>query len=316
MRKLLLIALFLFSYSSFSQITDGEKKLKSVRTDTVDGWKRGGLININFTQVSLTNWAAGGENSISLNGFSSLFANLKKGKSTWDNTLVLAFGQVKQGGSKYIKSDDKIQFTSKYGRKASQDWYYAGLLDFQTQFTVGYSDAENSRGRISDFMAPGYFLGAIGMDYKPSSNFTVFISPVTAKLTVVNDDDLAKAGAFGVQGIEYSSVDSSITTQFENTRLEVGGYLRMMYKREVMENVSYQTNLGLFSSYTDDPTHIDVNWDNIINMKVNKYINASFTTSLIYDHDISIQDNDGKVGPRTQFKYVLGVGFAYKFGDK
>ncbi|MBL4709076.1 MAG: DUF3078 domain-containing protein [Flavobacteriales bacterium] len=315
MRKVIVIALLLIGSSTFAQVTDGEKELKTVRTDTVDGWKKGGLINFTFTQVSLTNWAAGGENSISLNGFSSLFANLKKGKSTWDNTLILAFGQVKQGGSKYVKSDDRLQFTSKYGRKASKDWYYAGLFDFQSQFTVGYSDAENRKGRISDFMAPGYFLGAIGMDYKPSDNFTVFISPVTAKLTVVNDDDLARVGAFGVQGDEFNNTNVK-TEKFENTRLEIGGYLRMMYKREVMENVSFQTNLGLFSSYTDDPTHIDVNWDNIITMKVNKYINASFTTSLIYDHDILIQDNDGDVGPRTQFKYVLGIGFAYKFGDK
>jgi hypothetical protein len=318
MKKIILIASFLIGINTFAQVTDGEKALKTVRTDTAEGWKKGGLVNINFTQVSLTNWAAGGENSVSLNGLTSLFANLKKGKSTWDNSLILAFGQLKQGSTDYIKSDDKIQFTSKYGRKASKDWYYAALLDFQSQFTVGYTDAANKSGRISDFMAPGYFLGAIGMDYKPSSNFTVFISPITAKLTVVNDDRLAAAGAFGVDAGEFAggNSDSTILKNGESTRLEVGGYLRMMYKREVMENVNYQTNLGLFSSYTDDPTHIDVNWDNIITMKVNKYINASFTTSLIYDHDIAINLGDNKVGPRTQFKYVLGVGFAYKFGDK
>jgi hypothetical protein len=96
----------------------------------------------------------------------------------------------------------------------------------------------------------------------------------------------------------------------------------MMYKRKIMENISYQTNLGLFSNYANNPANIDVNWDNVLNMKVNKYISASITTSLIYDDDIDIAEtnkNTGDqdiLGPRTQFKYVLGVGFAFIFGDQ
>lgn len=328
MKKLILIATILFGLSSFAQVTDGKKKLKTVRKDTTDGWKRGGLININFTQVSLTNWAAGGQNSVSIAGFSSLFANYKKGNSTWDNTLIMQFGQVNQGGQGFIKSDDRIQLTSKYGKKATENWYYAGLFDFQSQFTVGYSEPNNSATKISDFMAPAYFLGALGMDYKPSDNFTLFIAPVTVKYTVVNNDDLARAGAYGVQGDEFDA-NGVQTESFENTRLEVGGYLRMMYKKKLMENVTYQTNLGLFSNYANNPLNIDVNWDNIFNMIVNKYITASITTSLIYDDDVDITvlNSDGtpqlrpdgitaEIGPRTQFKYVLAIGFAYTFGDK
>ena len=330
----LILALVIGSANGFTQVTKGvddliddEKKLKKVTTDSTDGWQRGGLVNINFTQVSLTNWAAGGQNSISLAGFSSLFANYKQGKSTWDNTLVMQFGQVKQGGNSFVKSDDRLQFTSKYGRDAGKNWYYAALFDFQTKFTVGYSESNNSATRISDFMAPAYFLGALGMDYKPNKNFTLFIAPVTAKYTVVNDDSLAFEGAYGVQGFKVDN-DGTVTN-FENTRLEIGGYLRVNYKKQIMENITYQSNLGLFSNYTNNPQNIDVNWDNILNMKVNKYISASITTSLIYDDDVKIAvlKDDGtpkvradgatpEVGPRTQFKYVLGVGFAYTFGDK
>ena len=160
MKKLILIATILFGLSSFAQVTDGKKKLKTVRKDTTDGWKRGGLININFTQVSLTNWAAGGQNSVSIAGFSSLFANYKKGNSTWDNTLIMQFGQVNQGGQGFIKSDDRIQLTSKYGKKATENWYYAGLFDFQSQFTVGYSEPNNSATKISDFMEWRLFFHA------------------------------------------------------------------------------------------------------------------------------------------------------------
>ena len=219
-----------------------------------------------------------------------------------------------------------MQLTSKYGREAGNNWYYAALLDFQTQFTVGYNDPLNRKGRISDFMAPAYVLGALGMDYKPSSDFTVFVAPVTAKFTIVNDDSLAFRGEYGVQGYEVDA--NGTVTDFENTRMEIGGYLRLNYKKQIMENITYQTNLGLFSNYANNPQNIDVKWDNILNMKVNKYISASITTSLIYDDDVDIavlkddgtaatrEDGSPEIGPRTQFKYVLGVGFAYTFGDK
>ncbi|MDA9312946.1 DUF3078 domain-containing protein [Vicingaceae bacterium] len=319
MKRFILIILLLSGLNSFTQVADSEKKLKKLRADSADGWEKGGLVNLNFTQVSLTNWAAGGQNSISTAGFSSLFSNYKKGKSTWDNSLVLQFGQVKQGGKGFIKSDDRLQFTSKFGRDAGKFWYYAALLDFQTQFTVGYAEPNNSATKISDFMAPAYFVGALGMDFKPTNNFALFIAPITAKYTVVGDDSLAFRGAYGVQAHEVDG--NSGITNFENTRLEIGGYLRLMFKKKIMENISYQTNLGLFSNYANKPQNMDINWDNLLNMKVNKYISASITTSLIYDDDvnITISKDDGstpKVGPRTQFKYVLGVGLAFTLGDK
>ncbi|MBK8927540.1 MAG: DUF3078 domain-containing protein [Crocinitomicaceae bacterium] len=49
----------------------------------MDGWKKGGLTALNISQVGLTNWAAGGQSSIALNGIVSLYANLKIGKSIW-----------------------------------------------------------------------------------------------------------------------------------------------------------------------------------------------------------------------------------------
>lgn len=325
MKKLILILAVSFSTAAFAQLTDAEKKLRSANSDTTNGWKKGGTFGLNATQVSFNNWAAGGENSVNINSLMNLYANFKKDKSSWDNLLNLNYGLSKQGDGEFIKADDRIEFNSKYGRKATADWYYAALFNFKSQFAPGYIDAEEQTGLTSDFMAPGYFLGAIGMDYKPNPNFTVFISPVSAKLTVVSVQSLANQGAFGVEGATYAggNPDSTLLTEGETTRLEVGGYLRMMYKRELMKNVSFQTNFDVFSSYTDDPTHLDVNWNNLLSMKVNQYINASVSTALIYDHDITISETKEVngveettiLGPRTQFKYVIAVGFQYKFGE-
>lgn len=300
----------------FSQVTEKEDNLKKQSVDSVDGWKKGGTITINMSQVSLTNWSAGGQNSISTNGILSLFAHLKKGKSMWENYLDIGYGTIKQGkDAPWWKTDDKIDFTSKYGQKAFSNWYYAGLLNFKTQMTAGYNYPDDST-KISDLLAPGYLLGAIGMDFKPSDNFTLFIAPLTAKVTIVNDQTLADAGAFGVEPAVYTDY-GEVLTPGENIRNEFGGYLRMFYKRDIMENVSFQTKLDLFSNYMENPQNIDVSWEVLISMKVNKYISATLATHLLYDDDIDIEWTDKNdllhVGPTTQFKEVLGVGFSYKF---
>ncbi len=68
--------------TSFSQMSaETEKLLKDQRngnssSDTL--WKTGGLVNVNFSQVYLSNWAGGGQNAISTQGILSLFANYSK----------------------------------------------------------------------------------------------------------------------------------------------------------------------------------------------------------------------------------------------
>ncbi|MGB0887807.1 MAG: DUF3078 domain-containing protein [Vicingaceae bacterium] len=318
MKKVLFVVALITAVGNLSaQTTEAEKNLKKQSKDTIDGWKIGGVASLNLTQVSLTNWSAGGENSLSVNGLLSLFANLKKGNSTWDNSLDLSYGLLQQGDADIRKTDDKIDFTSKYGQKAFKNWYYAGLVNFKSQMTAGYNYPDDST-EISNFLSPAYVLGAIGMDYKPSEVFTLFISPITMKMTIVNDETLANSGAFGVEAAIYDDF-GNITTKGEPTRVEYGGYLRALFKKDIMKNINLQSKLELFSNYQENPGNIDVNWEVLIAMKVNKYISATLSTQLLYDHDIDIavdDNNDGivdAVGPRTQFKEVLGVGLSYKF---
>lgn len=318
MKKIFYVILLIaINNSAFAQTTEAEANLKKQSKDTLDGWKTGGLFSVNFTQVSLTNWSAGGENSISLNGILSVFANYKRGNSTWDNSLDLGYGFLKSGKESTRKTDDKIDFTSKYGQKASKNWYYAGLVNFKSQMAVGYNYPDDSN-EISNFLAPAYILGAIGMDYKPSDVFTMFISPITSKITIVNDRTLADAGAYGVDAAEYDALGKKISDG-KLIRSEYGGYLRALLKKDVMENVNLQTKLELFSNYSENFGNIDVNWEVLIGLKVNKYISATISTQLLYDDDVDIavdSNDDGivdKVGPRVQFKEVLGVGLNVKF---
>ena len=61
MRKIFIVILSLISISAAAQVTEKEKDLRKVNADTVQGWKKGGIFTLAFSQVSLTNWAAGGK---------------------------------------------------------------------------------------------------------------------------------------------------------------------------------------------------------------------------------------------------------------
>ena len=314
--KFLYVILFylIFTYASLAQLTDAEKKLRAVNADTIMGWKKGGLFALNLAQTSLTNWAAGGQNSAAVNGIFSAFANYKQGKSAWDNSLDIGYGILKQGkDASPMKTDDKFDFFSKYGMEAFKNFYWSGLMNFRTQMRPGYKypDTEN---KISDLFSPAYLLVAAGMDYKPNPYFSAFIAPLTGKFTFVNDAELSAAGAFGV-------------TPGQNSRSEFGGYLRAIFskndfKDEFMKNVAFTSKIDLFSNYGHNPQNIDITWENLIGLKVNKFLSVNFNTVLMYDDDIKVPvDRNGNgefesteaPGPRTQFKEILGVGFSYKF---
>lgn len=327
MKKLFLLSLGLTTALSFAQVTEGEKELTTVNTDTVDGWSKGGYFSLNGSQTSLTNWVAGGQNSVTVNGLFGVYADLKRGSMTWENSLDLGYGILKQSnelfqstGSKWIKTDDRIDLTSKFGQKASDSWYYAALTNFRTQSTAGYA-YPNDTIEISGFLAPAYWLTAIGMDYKPNKKFSLFVAPITSKFTFVNDQTLADAGSFGVTAAEEDANGMAIVGTGKRMRTEFGGYLRMKYKTNLAENITFTTKLDLFSNYLNNPSRVDVNWENLVEIKLWKFLSATISTHLIYDDDVNIAivDADGNqtaFGPRVQFKEVLGVGLAWKIDQK
>lgn len=292
--------------SSFAQITDLIPTLKAFTTDTVVGWKKGVVLFINASQTSLTNWAAGGQNSLSINGLVSVFANYRDEEINWDNSLDVGYGILNQGkGGGFIKTDDKIDFISKYGYKVFKSWYYSALFNFRTQMNKGFNYPNDSVA-ISKFLAPGYFLVALGIDYKPNDTFSGFISPFTCKVTLVNEQALADSGAFGVD-------------PGKRVRSETGGYVRMIFKKDIVENASFGLKIDLFSNYLKNPENVDINWEMMLTIQFNKLLTATLGTHLIYDDDIKIErdtDKDGVVDQkvsRVQFKELLSIGITFQF---
>jgi len=316
MKKLLTAFIFLPSFL-FSQ-----QDSSAVKPDTViHHWHAGGTAGLNFAQASFTNWAGGGVNSLSGQALFSGCVSYKKDSTSWTNSLDLAYGILQQGFNGSVrKTDDKIDFTSLYGRYAFKKvWYYSALLGFKTQFSPGFNYyGDTAKTLISDVMSPAYTLLAIGLDYKPSDKFSLFMSPVTGRITFVESPTLADQGAFGVKKAETDSA-GHITRHGEHVRYEFGGYVRIQYKAEVVKNVTVTGRCEFFSNYLKDPQDVDVNMQMLIGMKVNKHITVSLSMQAIYDNDITIsvdKNHDGIVddkGPRLQFSQILGVGVTTKF---
>lgn len=271
--------------------------------DTTKLWTLGTKTALSFSQVSLTNWAAGGENSFGGNSFLNLTANLKQGKTTWDNSLDLAYGMVKQGSSSVRKSDDKIDLVSKWGHNIiTKNLFLSANFNFKTQFDNGYKYYEgDSSVLISKFMAPGYFMLGLGLDYKPYPFLSISLLPLTGRLVVINDTVLS---------VTYG-LDPG-----EKVKPEFGAAFKVLFEKDLATNISLKSKLEMFSNYIDRPQNIDINWEALLILKATKYISTYIGFQTIYDHDILIADKNGNKAPRTQFKQTFGVGFNYSIIQK
>jgi hypothetical protein len=192
--------------------------------------------------------------------------------------------------------------TSKYGYALNKHWNLSTLFNLRSQFANGYSYEKNAAGAdtrtlTSKTLAPAYVLLSLGLDYKPSSNFSLFMSPMTGRWVLVSDTSLGKL---------YGLVTG------KKVKSELGAFLSANYTAKMGKNFTYKTKLDLFSNYKQNPQNVDVFWTNVITAKITKYINFSFNVDMIYDDDT--HNVDPTKGPAPQWLQLMGIGFAYKFG--
>ncbi len=271
-------------------------------------WTKGVHSSLSFAQISLSNWSAGGQNSMSFNSYFNSFINYKSPdeRFTWENSLDLGYGLINQEHRRTVKSDDKIDFSTKMGLRASEFWQYSSLINFKTQWAKGFKSPGDTL-KISNFMAPAYLNISIGMDHRFDEQLRFYLSPLAGRVTYVLDDDLSAAGAFGVE-------------QGENKKYEFGGFIRVQFNATLMENITVSSRLELFSNYLDKPQNMDVNSDTRINMQITRFIAANLQIQMMYDESSKIRVDttgdgalDTTIGPRVQLKQVFGLGLSYRF---
>lgn len=283
------------------------------QTDTTKYWAVENKASLNFSQSYFSNWSAGGENTLAGTGKYTFSANYLKENNKWDNWLDLALGYSLIGETDPMKTDDKFEFISSYGRKVKKNIYATVVTTFKSQIAKGYDYSADSTNFISKFMAPGTFDIGVGFEWKPNDYFSVNFSPATAKWLVVNDEKLADAGSFGIDPA-IRDTNGVILEHAKKIKTMFGAKVLAILNYEIVKNVDFNTKLELFSDYLDNPQNIDVNWQAGITMKVNSWLNVNITTELIYDDDIMFYDDAGApTGPRTQFNENMQIGLAITF---
>jgi hypothetical protein len=265
---------------------------KEVKSNDTIGWKRGGTFILNFNQGHLSNWVAGGEqNTLGINAIINYAINYRSAEHTWDNYFDIGLGmQNATSFNKYRKTDDHFDVTSKYGRKISKNWGVALLANINTQMLPGYAYTDTNETKISNFFTPGKVLLSLGLNYSPTNNFSVFISPITTRWLFKMDKDFYNVDLFGVPAGKKSYN-------------EIGAYISARYNKPLNAWATYTGRLDLFSNYKRNPQNVDVLFTNLLVMKYNKWLGTSISLDILYDDDVLA---------KTQLKEVLGIGLTLK----
>ena len=290
---------------------DGYRKFQKFSSNDSLPWLYGGDATLSFTATSLGNWA--GEDQIGISPIINLYANYKKGKRTFENYATFAYGFMKTGERKAVKSDDRLHFTTKLGHQISPKWYYTAALLMRTQFSPGYRYSASDTIRISDFLAPAYMFLSIGLDYRPSAKFSSVFSPVMGKATFARSNDMTVLSNAGLVKKEKDADGNDILVP-RKPHYEFGGGMLINLNGNLFKNkVAYSSQLELFSNYAEKPQNVDVNWFFQSKILIYKNISADLRFDLKYDDDQKSTDKDGVMGgAKVQIKSYFGMGLSYQ----
>ncbi|NNV55720.1 DUF3078 domain-containing protein [Limnovirga soli] len=279
------------------------KTVKKDQNDTAKWtWKRGGMVNLNVAQGSLSNWASGGDNfTIAVASYLNYHILNKGPKHNWDNSADFNFGYINTTSLGSRKNDDRLDVLSKYGYSidSTGKWYLSALFNFRSQFFDGNSYSNNVATLNSTLLSPAYLFLAAGFDFKPYKHYSLFFSPVTERMTIVASKRLSDKGLYGVPAGSHSIN-------------QIGAFASTTFTSPVFKNVVYKGKMDLFSDYGHNPENVDMYFTNFFNFKINKFLSATYNLDLIYDDDVKLFGKNSD-SPGLQLKSLIGIGFSMPF---
>ena len=317
--RFILLFLILLSINVMGETPNDS--ISESKADTTKPWKYTGTYAVMLNQIAFKNWASGGESSISGRASVDYHLVYKKDKFSFDHTAHIAYGLVGYLHKHVQKTDDKLDLLFAASNQFSKRWYFTGIVSFKTQFTKGYKNPDFSH-IISDFMAPGYLTVSIGFRYKAQKRFELFMSPLAGKVTFVLNQYLANQGAYGVKKAVTDSL-GNVLIPGEKVAGQLGINILSSFQTNLMENILFKTRINLYNNYLeDDPSkrwQIDMDWNNEVTFKINKYFSTILLVQLKYDPKAMFPvyetvDGVPKVvdeKARLQWKQSLGISFLY-----
>jgi hypothetical protein len=314
---------------------------------TPSPWDFSGVVGLNASATGLVNWAAGGNNNVNGVAFGKVRLLYNENNLSWETNLNLEYGlsYIDQKNDPFQKSSDVIDFNTKFGWQFHKAWYLTASAGFKSQFAFGraYDGTEAADPIISKFLSPSYTDISVGIDWKPNSIFSLYLSPVAGKITTAYvGDALEKANP----GLREQMQDKYATWVYSKEANADGTYDKIYKTAKAEHGLSFKgginytykdlkiiTTLGLFTPYAWDKTEMfdaenkfigyrdnnrrfgnfDVDWDAAISYQFLKCLNVTLSTSLKYYNGVKIADKDGVSAERVQFKGILGLGVGYSF---
>jgi len=296
----------------FPKLTPDQKLTKIQKQyEVIAPWDMGGNGTLGFTQMFLNNWKAGGRSAFSFLSVLKGYANYsKENKLKWENSGEIRNGWIRQGGDidQTQKNDDKLELISRLGINAFKKWYYSAEIDFKTQFFNGYN-YPNDSVPISTFLSPATTFIKLGLDYKPNKNFSLFLSPITAKNVFVRDTARINQTRYGISANSRSFWEPGLNADIR-------------YKIDITPRISYETKYKMFLNYQQPLKQIDINWENTIVAQLTSRISMTFMLYMLYDDNVTFptgkMGTDGKeiYKPKWQTKELTTVGFSYKINKR
>ncbi|UNY99634.1 DUF3078 domain-containing protein [Zhouia spongiae] len=301
----------LFTLVLLSGVTFGYAQDKEAEDKPKEGWTKGGTFTFLLNQSAFKNWVAGGQNNVSGTAGINYDFNYLKGDWSWDNKIIASYGLTNTKDLGTRKTDDRFEYNSLVGKKAFGYWNYSFFLNFKTQFTDGYDydNDEDTDFPTSGLFNPAYLTFGPGMEWKKNENLKFNLAPATSKMTFISkdvyvyDSDLdgfvQHSGTDNVNGLQAYGIDPGDTFRYE-----LGFHASGYYKFNVMENVSVENILSLYSNYLEDPQNVDIDYTMNVVMKINKYLSTNLTVQAVYD--------DNAVSA-LQLREVFGLGVNFGF---
>ena len=265
-------------------------------------WKTFGNFQGKYTQSYYSeNWYKGGESNHSILGQINLEADYAKKQTTWDNKLELKLGYYNtsqiNGRNSFRTNEDLIRFTSKYGLRAFENWYYSAQFQGYTQFAPVW-DTKVPDKLKSRFMAPAYGNLSIGLDYKPKFKkkgitLSVLLSPLSYNLKYSAVDSIATT--FGIDA--GKQVKHSFGSRFD-------GNLKWTF----LEDFTWTNKTQFYTTYEST----EINFENTIDYRLSKYLSLQFFCHWRFDDSVKRKkDKNGNLMGYGQFKEFLTLNFNY-----
>lgn len=251
------------------------------------GWNPNGTTGLNLSQIALSNWSQGGDNSLSFNLFGNFSFIYFSSPIRLDNNLKLSFGRTKIGSEDFRTSDNDFYLENVLSYKV--DWVFKPFFSnsVRTVLANGYKYGADSTYKISAFFDPGYVTQSLGLLYDRSKIFNTRLG-------------IALQETFTNKFTQYSD-DPDTPNKIEKFKLETGIESVSSLNYTIADNLFINSQLRLFTRFNQLDVW-DVRWDNTLTAQVNKFVNVNLNVLVIYQKDQS---------PFTQLKEALQLGFTY-----